>query len=74
MKKNKILIILTSLMVLSGISSCKKYLDVNSDPDTPQNPDASSVFPAMLGNIPRGLQFDARYCSKYVQNFGAATV
>lgn len=56
--------------VLTGsLAGCKKYLDINSDPDTPQNPDASSVFPAMLANIPRGTQFDARYVSKYIQNF-----
>ncbi|MBL0056493.1 MAG: SusD/RagB family nutrient-binding outer membrane lipoprotein [Chitinophagaceae bacterium] len=48
-------------------------MDINSDPDTPQNPDASSVFLAMIGAIPRGLQYDSRYCAKYVQNFGANT-
>lgn len=72
--KNKFLKIgITALVVLISASGCKKYLDINSDPDTPQNPDASSVFPAMLGAIPRGLQFDGRYSSKYVQNFGAAS-
>lgn len=55
--------------MLSGITSCTKYLDINSDPDTPQNPDASSVFPAMLAGIPRGTQYDGRYVSKYIQNF-----
>src|ERR1041385_8474015 len=58
--------------LLSGAMGCKKYLDINSDPDTPQTPDASSVFPAMLANIPRGTQFDARYISKYIQNWGAS--
>jgi hypothetical protein len=73
MKRNFLITGITSLIILLFITSCKKYLDINSDPDTPQNPDASSVFPAMLGGIPRGLQFDARYSSKYVQNFGANT-
>lgn len=73
MKKSFLLSGIAALMILLTMSGCKKYLDINSDPDTPQNPDASSVFPAMLGAIPRGLQFDARYASKYVQNFGAAT-
>jgi hypothetical protein len=56
-------------VLVSSLAGCKKYLDINSDPDTPQDPDASSVFPAMLANIPRGTQFDARYVSKYIQNF-----
>ncbi len=73
MKKNFLLSGVAAIMILMMTSGCKKYLDINSDPDTPQNPDASSVFPAMLGAIPRGLQFDARYASKYVQNFGANT-
>lgn len=54
-------------------TGCKKYLDINQDPDTPQNPDASSVFPAMLAAIPRGTQYDARYIGKYIQNFSTNT-
>lgn len=73
MKRISLLSGIATIMLLLMMNGCKKYLDINSDPDTPQNPDASSVFPAMLGAIPRGLQFDARYASKYVQNFGAAT-
>ena len=61
--------LLTSLLSFTG---CKKFLDVNSDPDTPQNPDASSVFPAMLAAIPRGTQFDGRFIGKYIQNFGVS--
>ncbi len=73
MKKSFFILGIIAMMVLMTMTGCKKYLDINSDPDTPQNPDASSVFPAMLGAIPRGLQFDARYASKYVQNFGSNT-
>lgn len=69
----KYFIILISFVSLFQLSGCKKYLDINSDPDTPQQPDASSVFPAMLAAIPRGTQFDARYVSKYIQNFGQST-
>lgn len=73
MKKSFLISGIAAIVIVLTFSGCKKYLDINSDPDTPQNPDASSVFPAMLGAIPRGLQFDARYASKYVQNFGANT-
>ena len=68
MKKTKYILIV-SLISAQLFSGCKKYLDINSDPDTPQTPDPSSVFPAMLSGIPRGVQFDARYIGKYIQNF-----
>ena len=70
MKKQRLFTILAALVILILFSGCKKYLDINRDEDTPQNPDPSSVFPAMLGAIPRGLQFDARFVSKYIQNWG----
>ncbi|MCG2616566.1 SusD/RagB family nutrient-binding outer membrane lipoprotein [Terrimonas sp. NA20] len=66
-------IILPFLLAISILPGCKKYLDINSDPDTPQEPDASSVFPAMLSAIPRGTQYDGRYVSKYIQNFAQST-
>jgi len=69
-KFNKYLIV--AVLALSSVS-CRKFLDVNSDPDTPQFPDASSVMPAMLSGIPRGIQFDARYIGRYIQNFNLNT-
>lgn len=54
---------------IASITGCKKYLNINSDPDTPQDPDASSVFPTQLSGIPRGLQFDARYAGRFIQNW-----
>ncbi len=65
-------IILAGIILLTGMASltgCKKYLDINSDPDTPQFPDPSSVFPTQLTAIPRGLQIDARYAGRYIQNW-----
>lgn len=66
------------LIILFGsvaLVSCKKYLDINSDPDTPQNPDPTSVFPTMLANIPGGggargtggVQSDALWIGSYIQ-------
>jgi len=68
---NKLIAILLIGVSLTAVS-CKKYLDVNRDVDTPQFPDPSSVFPTQLAGIPRGLQFDARYVSRWVQNFETA--
>jgi hypothetical protein len=70
MKKYSFIQALTLMLIILSLGSCKKYLDINRDPDTPQDPESSSIFPAMLGALPRGLQFDARYASKYIQNFG----
>lgn len=68
----KYLLYLTLLFILiSNLSSCKRYLDINSDPDTPQFPDVSSVFPTQLSGIPRGLQYDARYCGRWIQNWNS---
>ncbi len=55
------------------MTGCKKWLDVNSNPATPQDPDPASVFPTQLAGIPRGIQYDARYVGKYVQNWLSAT-
>lgn len=69
MKKILIIVIL-AMFGTAMLNSCKKsYLDVNSDPDTPQFPDVSSVFPTQLAGIPRGLQFDGRYAGRYIQNW-----
>jgi hypothetical protein len=51
--------------------SCKKYLNVNSDPDTTQEPSNASVMPAVLASLSYGLQRDGRYTSHYVANFGS---
>ena len=61
-------IFILTLLVFS-LSSCRKWIDINSDTDTPQNPGVSSVLPSQLAAIPRGIQFDSRYLGKYVQNW-----
>ncbi|HEX7904307.1 MAG TPA: SusD/RagB family nutrient-binding outer membrane lipoprotein [Chitinophagaceae bacterium] len=58
----------TALLIM--IASCKKYLDINSDPDTTQLPSSSSVLPQCLASIPTALQSDGGlYVAKYVQNW-----
>jgi hypothetical protein len=64
--KNRLLTI-GLIATLLGSVGCKKFLNVNSDPDTPQEPSNASVFPPMLAGIPRGFQYDARYVGKYDQ-------
>ena len=71
--KKLFIMFLVAGTVLITVSSCKKYLDVNSDLDTPQFPDVSSVFPTQLTAIPRGLQFDSRYAGRFIQNWLSST-
>lgn len=52
---------------------CKKWLDVNTNPVVPQFPNVSAVFPTQIAAYPRGLQYDARYVSRYIQNFATYT-
>lgn len=54
-------------------TGCNKYLDINSDLDTPQFPDPSSVFPTQLAAIPYGLQRDARYVGRFIQNWNSVS-
>ncbi|MBO9564925.1 MAG: SusD/RagB family nutrient-binding outer membrane lipoprotein [Niastella sp.] len=65
----KIFLYTVLFTALASAISCKKYLDINTDEDTPQNPDPTSVFPTQLAGIPRGTQYDARYLSRYIQNW-----
>ncbi len=67
--KKLIIVAMAAMTIMATVSSCKKYLDVNSDPDTPQFPDVSSVFPTQLAGIPRGLQYDGRYVGRFIQNW-----
>lgn len=66
--KKRLSIIAIGIMILA--SGCKKYLDINSDPDTTQNPSNASVLPSCLAAIPTALQSDGGlYIAKYTQNW-----
>ncbi|WP_231458720.1 MULTISPECIES: SusD/RagB family nutrient-binding outer membrane lipoprotein [unclassified Pedobacter] len=65
----KIYIILTAFAVVVS-SGCKKYLDINTDPATPQNPESRTLTPPLFAQMERGIQFDSRYLGAVVQYFG----
>lgn len=68
--KHKLLYILTIALTVAMVTGCKKYLNINSDPDTTQNPSNSSVLPQCLAAMATGLQSDGGlYVSKYIQNW-----
>ncbi|HYF30076.1 MAG TPA: SusD/RagB family nutrient-binding outer membrane lipoprotein [Chitinophagaceae bacterium] len=64
MKKYSLLFILVVIMVAPA---CKKYLDVNEDPRTPQLTTGETLLPHIQSYMGFALGLDARYVGKYVQ-------
>lgn len=75
MKHIRTLVTLMSLLLLlTGISSCKKYLDdAFPNPNKPVAVDPDLVFPAILSNEARGLFFDARFLGNYISYWHRTT-
>jgi hypothetical protein len=75
MKKINILII---GFLLTASLGCKKYLDINNNPNGPSQADPALYLPSIQANYAQGIQFDARLIGAYIQNFlsssGGATV
>jgi hypothetical protein len=67
----KLLYTAAALFVLSTISSCKKFMDVNTNPNAPVTTDASNLMPPMLAGMERGVWFDSRYIGQYSQQWSA---
>jgi len=63
MKKIFISLVLATLL----LSSCKKYFDINSNPETPQNPDVTTLLTPVFSQMARSLCLDSRYMGAYVQ-------
>ena len=57
-----------------GISSCKKFLDINSDPASPQKPTIAALFPPLTGCMSRTMALDGRFSGAYIQNFSNTTL
>ena len=71
MKKIFITFIAASLIILSG---CKKYLDVNTDPNNPQTVEANLYLSPMLHWMVTTPIFDARFVGRYTQNWTLTSV
>ena len=69
MKINKIII---AIALSAGVfSGCKKYLDVNSDPTSPQAPDITSLFLPVTGIMSRMMLVDVASTGNYTQNWSS---
>jgi hypothetical protein len=72
MKKYISKAVVLALMGCVTLSSCKKFTDINTDPNQLVDADASLVLPAALGNVGFVMGSDIhRYTSLYVQQFAA---
>ena len=58
MKKNKIIIVATILLLGFTTFSCKKYLDVNKNPNEPQTVTIDLALPGAQANIANALGFN----------------
>ncbi len=66
MKKINILIVCFLIIIAS---SCKKYLDINNNPNGPSQADPALYIPSIQANFAQGIQFDGRLIGPYIQNF-----
>ncbi len=67
MKKiTKIFLVAT---ILLGLNSCDKFLDVNTNPNNPQEVEAALQLAPMTSYLAQAYVFDSRYIGRYVQNF-----
>ena len=62
-------LLLTGLTV--GLSSCNEYLDINKNPNNPDQVEAALLLAPIQNQYVLGIQFDARFISRYVQNLQA---
>ena len=60
------------LLTLFSVSGCKKFIDVNNNPNAPVAVDASSLLPPIQAGMARGVWFDSRYVGQYAQVWGSA--
>ncbi|MEJ7671797.1 MAG: hypothetical protein WKF59_03605 [Chitinophagaceae bacterium] len=55
--------------MLTASLGCKKYLDINNNPNGPSQADPALYLPSIQANYAQGIQFDARLIGPYLQNF-----
>lgn len=60
--------ILTFLFLITVLSSCKEYLDVNNDPFVPQEGPPHLYMPQIIYAMAEGPMFDYRFVSRYIQH------
>lgn len=70
MRTYKTHILLTGFASLALLlTSCKKYLDINTNPNTPSAVEAGLLLPSIQQQMSDGVMFDDRYAGQYIQNW-----
>ena len=65
--KSLIALLLTGLTL--SLSGCDEYLDINKNPNNPDQVAASNLLAPIQNQFVLGIQGDARYMGSYVQNW-----
>lgn len=68
----KLIGILTALLTLTAVNSCKKFVDINTNPNAPTVVDAASLLPPIEAGMVRGVWYDSRYIGQYAQIWGSS--
>ncbi|QQL49228.1 SusD/RagB family nutrient-binding outer membrane lipoprotein [Mucilaginibacter ginkgonis] len=69
----KLIYIITAALTLGTLDSCKKFVDINTNPNAPTSVDAASLLPPIEAGMERGVWYDSRYIGQYSQMWGAST-
>ena len=72
-KMKKINILVAAGISLIMFSGCKKYLDINTNPNGPSQADPALYIPSIQANLAQGIQFDGRLVGPYIQNILSST-
>ena len=68
--KSTVALLLTGLTL--GLSGCDEYLDINKNPNNPENVEAALLLAPIQNQYVLGIQFDARFVGSYVQNWNSS--
>jgi hypothetical protein len=66
-------IIIAFLMFFVVTTGCKKYLDINSDPSSPQTPDLASLMQPVISFTGKMMSVDIITAGQLTQNWGHQT-
>lgn len=70
--KNIHTILIIGFLIIT-FTGCKKFLDVNDNPNGPSTADPALYLPSIQTSWASGIQFDARLIGPYIQNFQHST-
>lgn len=69
--KIKFKIVLSLFFAVTVFAGCKKYLNINSDPSSPQSPDLASLMTPAISIMTKMQSLDVITAGQYIQNFSS---